>query len=58
MNQNVYLQYKNIKKYNKKLKYATQMENNSHKWKYFLKYPQVKKYWVQEVVLEGGGGYR
>ena len=54
MNQNVYLQYKNIKKYNKKLKYATQMKNNSHKWKYFLKYPQVKKYWVREVVLEGG----
>ena len=55
MNQNAYLQCKNTKKYNQKLKYLTQMKNNSHKWKYFLKYPQVKKYWVWEVVLEGGG---
>ena len=47
--------------YYKKGKYASQMKkydpqikNIIHKWEYFLKYPQVKKYRSPEVVLEGG----
>ena len=53
MNQNVYLQYKIAKKYNKNLKYATQMKKIPQ-MKIFLKYLQDKKYCVWEVVLEGG----
>ena len=45
---------KTLKIYHKKRKYAPQIKNIIHKWEYFLKYPQVKKYRSPEVVLEGG----